>query len=139
MATILLVEDAPDLGLHEARLLEAAGHRLLYCCGGPDPLTACPMLRFGACPLPANADLIVFSCGMVAMRGRTYRGVHLLRAYREHALYGRLPMLVVSMGVPDDLPGSGPIDVVEKWSGPKQIVQAVERLLSRARVAVAPS
>lgn len=33
MATILLVEDAPDLSLYEANHLEAAGHRVLRCGG----------------------------------------------------------------------------------------------------------
>ncbi|HLW15785.1 MAG TPA: hypothetical protein VKV69_00300 [Actinomycetota bacterium] len=133
MASILLVEDAPDLGLYEAGLLEQHGHTVLRCSGGPTPFAACPMMRDGSCPVADAADLIIFSCGVYApLRHRTYRGVHLLRAYREHPAYGRLPMLVVSVGAPDDLLGTGPIEMVAKFADPKQIVGAVERLLARA-------
>lgn len=53
MATLLLVEDQPDLILLEARLLEERGHRVLACRGSPTPFAACPLLRRGGCPLPA--------------------------------------------------------------------------------------
>lgn len=131
VATILLVEDAPDLALYEATLLEAGGHRVLRCWGGPSPFAACPMMRTGSCSLPDAADLIVFACGLVApVRHRTYRGIHLLRRYRRHRRYGRLPMLVVAFGIPDDLEGIGPLERVEKFADPKQILAAAERLLS---------
>lgn len=92
MATILLVEDQPDLVLYEGRLLEAAGHRVIRCPGGPTPFAACTMLRRGTCPLPDSVDLIVFDCGMFGpLRHRSYRGIHLLRAYRSHARYGACP------------------------------------------------
>lgn len=35
MANILLVEDTPDLGLFEATLLEASGHRSFVAAAGP--------------------------------------------------------------------------------------------------------
>jgi hypothetical protein len=135
LATILLVEDALDLGAYEANVLEAQGHRVLRCGGGATPFSACTMMRYGSCPLPAAADLIVFSCGMIAVKHRSYRGVHLLRAYRQHAEYGRLPMLVVSFGVPSGLGGSGPMKVIDKFSSPQTILDAVSGLLgSRAEV-----
>ena len=140
MATILLVEDYPDLGLYEVRLLEARGHRVIRCGGAPAPLSACPMLRYGACPLPDSADLIVFSSAMfMPMRNRTYRGSDLLGRYRAHPVYGRLPMLVVTIGAPRELPGPGPIEVVEKFSGPEKILEAVERLLARRRESPEPA
>ena len=139
MATILLVEDAPDLGLYEARLLEAEGHRVIRCSGGPTIFAACRMMRDGFCPLPDSADLIVFSCGLFApIRHRTYRGIHLLRAYRAHPRYGRLPMLVVSFGPLEKIEGADAIEIVEKFAGPQAVLDAVGRLLARS-VASAPS
>lgn len=135
MAKILLVEDTQDLGLYEAQVLEAQGHHVLRCCGGPTPFAACPMMRDRSCPLPDAADLIIFSCGLYgSIRHRTYRGIHLLRAYRDHPIYGRLPMLAVAFGVPDDLGGSGPIEKIEKFADPNDVVDAVERLLARSTV-----
>jgi hypothetical protein len=133
VASILLVEDEPDLGLFEAGLLEQHGHTVLRCSGGPTSFAACPMMRDGSCSVADAADLIIFSCGIFApLRHRTYRGIHLLRAYREHPVYGRLPMLVVSVGAPDDLLGTGPIELVAKFADPKEIVGAVDRLLALA-------
>lgn len=132
MASILLVEDAPDLGLYEAQLLEKEGHTILRCSGGPTPFAACPMMREGSCPVADAADLIIFSCSMFGpLQHRTYRGIHLLRTYREHPFYGRLPMLVVAVGAPDDVGGSGPIDKVAKFADPQEIIYAVDRLLQR--------
>jgi CheY-like chemotaxis protein len=134
MATILLVEDYPNLGLYESMLLEAKGHRVIRCNGAPAPLSACPMIRRGACPLPDSADLIVFSSAMfMPMRHRTYRGADLLGRYRAHPVYGRLPMLVVTIGAPREFEGSGPVEVIEKFTAPEKIVEAVERLLARRR------
>lgn len=133
MATILLVEDQPDVGLYEAQILEGAGHRIVRCIGGPTLFGACPLLKFGHCSLADHADLILFSIPMFAMRGRTYRGEHLLRAYREHADYGRLPMVVVSLGIPRDLPGTGPLARVDKFSEPHAVIGAVEDVLLRSR------
>jgi len=134
MALILLVEDTPDLVLYEGRVLESAGHRVFRCSGGPTPFAACTMLRYGNCPLPEAADLIIFDCGMIGpMRHRTYRGIHLLRAYRAHALYGLVPMLVIAETLPDGLEGSGPIESIPKFSEPRAVVEAVEGLLLRER------
>lgn len=131
MSTILLVKDVLDLGLVESKRLEAEGHHILRCWGGPTPFAACPMMREGWCALPHAADLIVFSCDMsTPVPHRTYRGVHLLRAYREHPAYGRLPMLVGALGVPDDIGGSGPIQTIETPATPETIVQGVRRLLA---------
>ena len=133
MATVLVVEDAPDLVLYEARLLEAAGHRVIRCGGAPSPLAACPMLRFGNCPVADAADVIVFDCGMWGpIRHRTYGGLQLARAYRDHQRYGRLPMLVVGEGSAERLGGRGPLETIPKFSEPRLVVAAVERLLSRA-------
>ncbi|MEX2556147.1 MAG: hypothetical protein WEB06_10990 [Actinomycetota bacterium] len=134
MATVLLVEDVPDLGLYEAGLLEQAGHRVIRCGGGPTPFAACPMLKYGACPLADAAELIVFSCPLFGpIRGRTYRGIHLLKAYRAHPVYGRRPMLVVSVGSPDDVGGRGPMEAIEKYSGAQAVTSAVERLLGTGK------
>lgn len=131
MACILLVEDAPDLGLYEARILEAEGHIVIRCNGAPSPLAACPMMRYGRCALPDAVDLIIFSCSLLLPVGhRTYRGSELLRSYRAHQRYGRLPMLVVWMGVPPDVRGVGPVKMVEKFSDPLKVIDAVHELLS---------
>lgn len=138
MSAVLLVEDSPDLVLYESALLRIAGHRVIRCSGGPTPFAACMMLRFGSCPLPDSVDMIIFDCGMVSpIRHRTYRGVHLLRAYRSHVRYGRLPMLVVAPGLPEGLSGTGPIESIPKFSDPRAVLDAVERLLGRAIPAVA--
>jgi hypothetical protein len=132
MATVLLVEDQPDLGLYEADLIEANGHRVIRCSGGPSIFSACPMMRGHPCSLADSADMILFSCRLIApIRGRTYRGSHLLRAYRAHPVYGRKPMLIVSVGMRKDVGGTGTIEYVEKFSGPSQVLEAVERLVSQ--------
>lgn len=129
MAVILLIEDQPDIGTYEADVLESAGHRIIRCVGGPTLFGACPLLQRGRCSLVDSADMIVFSLPMFSMRGRTYRGEHLLRAYRSHSDYGRLPMLIVSLGTPADLPGTGPLERVDKFSSPNAVLEAVARLL----------
>jgi hypothetical protein len=132
VATILLVEDAPDLGTFEARLLEESGHTVLRCSGGRTPFEPCSMLRDGACALADSADLIIFSCGLFApMMHRTYGAINVLRAYRQHAVYGRLPMLIVSVGMPDGLGGTGPIEHVDKFADPARVLRSVARLLDR--------
>lgn len=132
MANILLVEDTPDLGLFEAILLEAAGHHMLRCSGGPTPFAACPLMRVGSCPVAGAADLIIFSCGMVRpLPHRTYGGEHLLRRYRSHPTYGSLPMLLVGPKEPAGLEGTGRIEVIEKSSSPRRVLDSVERLLGR--------
>ena len=137
MATILLIEDVPDIGLYEAGLLEAQGHRVIRCGGAPSPLAACSLLRFGHCPLPDVADLIVFSTALYTpTRHRTYRGMDLLSAYRRHPVYGRIPMLVVTIGAPRDIEGRSAIEFVEKFSPPREILAAVGRLLDPARAKV---
>lgn len=140
MATILLIEDAPDLGLYEARLLEARGHRVIRCSGAPTVLTACSMLRYGRCALPDVADLILFSTAMYTpIRHRSYRGADLLAAYRGHPTYGGIPMVVVTIGPPPRVPGRAPYEVVQKFSSPDAIVGAVERLLASRRRSRAPA
>lgn len=130
-ATILLVEDAPDLALDEAPALESAGHRVVRCGGSRMPYSACPLLRFGECSIAAPADLIIFSVplGGVRFRGWAYSGTDLLRAYRAHPRFGRLPMLIVSVGDPGPLEGIGPVEIVDRHSMPGVVARAVERLL----------
>lgn len=140
MSTILLVEDAPDLGLYEVGLLEQDGHHVFRCCGGPVLHGACPLLRGGDCALPAVADLIVFSVPLFGpLRNRTYRGIDLLRAYRGHRVYGRLPMLIVSVGDPGAVEGIGPLEVIDKFGEPNRVRDAVRRMLSAAWRAARPS
>jgi hypothetical protein len=135
MSTILLVEDRPDLGLYEFRLLERAGHRVIWCGGWPTPYAACPMLTRGACRLADSADMLLFSCAMsTPMRGSTYRAEHLLNAYRSHPRYGKLPMVVVSIGAPKETAGTGPYATVDKFSSPWAVVDAVQRVLSPGSV-----
>lgn len=137
MATILLVEDVPDLSFREASLLEEAGHRVIRCGGGPgpSPYSACPLIRTGSCSLADSADLILFSSGLFAMRGRNYSGMRILEAYRAHPRYGRLPMVVVSVVAPPIVGGTGPLRFVEKFSPPRVIVTAVEEMVARRKVA----
>ncbi|MGZ4240272.1 MAG: hypothetical protein ACXVQ7_01510 [Actinomycetota bacterium] len=130
MATILLIEDEPDLGLYEAKLLEQEGHHVLRCNGAPTPFGACPVMRGEGCPLVGSAEVIIFSCRMFApLRNRPYTGADLLLAYRSHAAYGDRPMLVVSVGAPDKLPGKGPLISVEKFAAPGSVTEAVHALL----------
>src|SRR6266545_4801604 len=60
---------------------------------------------------------------------RSYRGMHLLRAYRAHPDYGRLPLVLVAVAPPHNLGGAGPIEVVETHTVPAAVVAAVDRLL----------
>src|SRR6266542_3447703 len=130
MATILLVEDGATVSREVTRLLEAAGHRVVRCGGGPTPLAACLLMRHGRCPFVDNADLVVFACALaLPLPGRSYRGMHLLRAYRAHPDYGRLPLVLVAVAPPHNLGGAGPIEVVETNSVPAAVVAAVDRLL----------
>src|SRR6266545_1113951 len=130
MASILLVEDGPGVGRQLTSLLAAAGHRVLRCGGGPTPLAACPLLRQGSCPLPAAAELLVFACPLgLPLRGRSYRGIHLLCAYRAHPDYGRLPLVLVAIAPPQDLEGSGPTEMVGTFTDPAGVLAAVNRLL----------
>jgi len=130
MASILLVEDGPGVGRQLPGLLAAAGHRVLRCGGGPTPLAACLLLRQGSCPLPAAAELLVFACTLnLPLPGRSYRGIHLLHAYRAHPDYGRLPMVLVAVAAPQDLQGPGPTEVVGTFADPAAVLAAVNRLL----------
>jgi CheY-like chemotaxis protein len=131
VATILLVEDVLDIGAYEASLLEAAGHTVIICRGTPVPFGACPLMRDGACTVADRADLLLFSAGLFApVGGQPFRGLDLLRRYRRHPAYGRLPCVVVALGTPGDLPGDGPVRVVGKFSPPRRVVAAVEELLA---------
>lgn len=130
MATILLIEDGPGIGGQLPSLLATAGHRVLRCGGGPTPLAACPLLRHGHCPLAEAADLLVFACPLdLPLRGRAYRGRHLLAAYRTHPDYGRLPLVPVAIAPPPDLAGSGPTELVDTFTDPVAVLAAVDRLL----------
>jgi CheY-like chemotaxis protein len=130
MANILLVEDQAGGGRELPGLLAAAGHRVVRCGGGPTPLGACLLLRRGRCPLPDATDLLVFACTLdLPMPGRSYRGIHLLRAYRAHPVYGQLPLVLVAVASPRDLRGSGPTEVVETFGDPNGVLAAVNRLL----------
>src|SRR5262245_32643691 len=128
MATILLVEDGPIVSREMPGHLEEAGHRVMRCGGGPTPLGACPLLRSGRCPLPDAADLLMFACTLaLQLPGRSYRGIHLLRAYRAHPDYGRLPLVLVAVAPPRDLGGSGLIEVVKPYADPAAVLAAVNR------------
>jgi hypothetical protein len=130
MATILLIEDGPGIGRQLPSLLAAAGHRVLLCGGGPTPLAACPLLRQGRCPLPDAAELLVFACPLdLPLRGRSYRGSHLLHAYRAHLDYGRLPLVLVATAPPHDLAGTGPTELIATFEDPAAVLAAVNRLL----------
>jgi CheY-like chemotaxis protein len=130
MATILLVEDGATVSRQVTALLEAAGHRVVHCGGGPTPLAACWLLRYGRCAFVDNADLLVFACTLTQpLPGRSYRGIHLLRALRTHPDYGRLPLVLVGVGAPQSLPRAGPTEVVETQTDPAAVVSAVNRLL----------
>jgi len=130
MASILLIEDGPGIGRELTGLLAAAGHRVLRCGGGLTPLAACPLLRQGSCALADAAELLVFACPLgLPLRGRSYRGIHLLRAYRAHPDYGRLPLVLVAMGPPQDLEGPGPTELAGRFTDPAAVLAAVNRLL----------
>jgi hypothetical protein len=130
MATILLIEDGPGIGGQLPSLLAVAGHRVLLCGGGPTPLAACPLLRQGHCPLADAAELLVFACPLgLPLRGRSYRGIHLLHAYRAHPDYGRLPLVLVALASPQDLAGTGPTETVATFTDPAAVLAAVHRLL----------
>jgi hypothetical protein len=139
MAAILLIEDGPGIGGQLPGLLAAAGHRVLRCGGGPTPLAACPLLRQGHCLLADAAELLVFACPLeLPLRGRSYRGSHLLAAYRTHPDYGRLPLVLVTIAPPEDLEGTGPTELIATFTDPAAILAAVHRLLA-SRPAPIPS
>jgi hypothetical protein len=123
MASILLIEDGPGIGGQLPSLLATAGHRVLWCGGGPTPLAACPLLRQGRCPLANAAELLVFACPLdLPLRGRSYRGSHLLRAYRGHPDFGRLPLVLVAIAPPQDLEGVGPTELVATFTDPAAVL-----------------
>lgn len=129
MATILLVEDQPDLATYEAPLLAEEGHHVIHCTGGASaPWGACPMLRGRPCGLADVADVIVISTPLYGpLFGRGYRGIHLLRAYRAHHVYGRKPMIVVAFGAPEYVAGRGSYQAFDKHADPALVVDAIAR------------
>jgi CheY-like chemotaxis protein len=139
MATILLVEDGATVSQEVTSLLKAAGHRVVRCGDGPTPLAACLLLRHGRCPFVDGADLVVFACTLaLPLPGRSYRGIHLLRAYRAHPDYGRLPLVLVTVAVPHELEGSGPLEVMQTNADPAAVVATVKRLLASTDPATRP-
>jgi hypothetical protein len=136
MATILIVEDVPDVAPRVAAALATRGHRVLRCSGGLSPFGACPLLRGGHCTLADGADLIVFACMQsIPLAGRSYRGEHLLAAYRAHDEYGRLPMLMVGVLPPGSIAnGAGPVDFAHTTASADAIADAADRLLELAAV-----
>ena len=133
MATILLVEDVLDIGSYEAGLLEDRGHRVIICRGGPASFSMCPLIRDGSCSIADEADMLLFSSSLYAPVGlQAHTGLHLLRRYRAHPDYGTLPCLVVAVGNPGSLPGSGPIRTIGKFAPAREVVAAVDALLAVA-------
>ena len=136
MASILLIEDGPGVGRQLTSLLAAAGHRVLRCGGGPTPLAACPLLRQGRCPLADAAELLVFACPLdLPLRGRSYRGIHLLRAYRARPDYGRLPLVLVASRPRRIWRDRGRPRWSRRSPNPAVVVAAVHRLLQPRPVA----
>lgn len=132
MTRILLVEEAPDLGAFEARILERDGHVVFRCNGAPSGGGACPMLRTGSCTIADAAEMILFACSLyMPMQGRSYNGMTLLNAYRHHPVYSKLPMLIVTLGAPEHVAGTGPVEIVEKFSDPTRVIEAARRLIAR--------
>lgn len=127
MADLLWVQDEGRLDALQVAL-EERGHRILTCGGGPAPFQPCTLLRSGGCAVAEAARLILFGASLdLPMLGHTYAARQILIAYREHELYGRLPMVVMGVGDPGLLPGRGPLVVVD--SDPVIVVEAVESLL----------
>ena len=72
----------------------------------------------------------MFACPLtLPLPGRSYRGIHLLRAYRAHPDYGRLPLVLVAVAAPQNLEGPGPTKLVETFTDPAGVLAAVNRLL----------
>jgi hypothetical protein len=75
-------------------------------------------------------SLLVFACPLgLPLRGRSYRGIHLLRAYRAHPDYGRLPVVLVAVAGPQGLEGRGSTELVDTFADPTAVLAAVDRLL----------
>lgn len=136
MARILVVADSPE-AIFDVGILEERGHRALRCWGGPTGFAGCPMLKTGSCPLPDVVDLIVFACGFLnaPLAHRTYRGIHLLNAYRHQHRYGRLPMLLVTFDTPPHLSGIGAVETVDPFAAPEDVADAIDRLLEHVPAA----
>lgn len=86
MATILLVDDQPQSCEAAVEFLERAGHTVQESCDGWHALAALPAI------LP---DVLIIDVRMPKMDGLAF-----LRALREDALGGRLPVIVMT-GVSD--------------------------------------
>lgn len=141
-ATILLVEDHPDLSMFEAGILEAEGHTVYRCGGSPVPCGDCPVLKGDPCSLADAADVLIISTGMIGPVGPASRvgaptGQMLVEAYRAHDRYGWLPTLVVSATRPTVEEGIGPFVWIPKHSAPEAIVGVVHDLIA-SREAIGP-
>lgn len=133
MRTVLVVQNAPD-GLVDVASLEDAGYLVRRCFGGQTTFAACPMLRKGDCPLPAGADVIVFAPGLfdVPVAHRTYRMIHVLRGYRRHPAYARLPMLVLADALPPKLGGSGPVWLLDPNTPSEELLRVLDAVAEGA-------
>lgn len=135
MGNIILIADAAEPAVTLSRWLRLAGEQVWWCAGGPTPFVACPLMRAGECIRPEAADLIVFAYGIgqPVVAHRTYRPVHVLRAYRAHPRYGSLPMLIVGRGAPADLGGGGPLAGIDHLVPPAMQFEAIRAFLEHVR------
>ncbi|MFA5890240.1 MAG: hypothetical protein WDA27_04685 [Actinomycetota bacterium] len=134
MATVLIVEDEPDLAVYEAKLLEDAGHCVVMCGGSRTPKGGCDLIRCGVCAVPETVDVILFSCRLFApLEGQTSEGARMIRAYRSHPRYSHIPLLVVFVTGSTHLPGTGPIELIGKFNSPTSVLDSVSRLLQTDR------
>lgn len=127
MAVVLVIQDTPE-GIVDLHALEDAGHLVRRCFGSASTFAACPMLRTGDCPLPAGAQVIVFAPGFLdaPVAHRSYRMVHVLRGYRRHPAYARLPVVLVADRIPEGLGGSGTIRLLPPSASASALHAAIE-------------
>lgn len=113
MATVLVVDDEPDLRFLVRKLLEKNGHAVLEAGNGQRALEV----------LDEQAiDLLIVDPAMPVMDGRT-----LVREVREHGREA-LPIVLWSENVDHDLPVQAVF--VKPYGGP-DLARAVDRLTQR--------